>query len=58
MQDAVVPANCIYTADVMTPEGITKAFEDYYSQRYQYSYEQFKSSSAMSQSVFGHVRNW
>ncbi|KAF8923630.1 hypothetical protein BGZ58_002719 [Dissophora ornata] len=53
MHDAVVLANCIYTADNITPEGITRAFEDFYNQRYQYSYDQFKNSSKMTQTFFG-----
>ena len=56
MQDAVALANCIYISDDMTPEGITRVFENYCSQRYQYSFDQFKNSGTMTRTFFGQVR--
>ncbi|KAF9171844.1 hypothetical protein BGX21_006472 [Mortierella sp. AD011] len=53
MHDAVILTNCIYEMKDVSAESIKAAFQSYYDQRFAYSNEQFKSSSAMSRTMFG-----
>ncbi|KAF9352367.1 hypothetical protein BGX26_009812 [Mortierella sp. AD094] len=53
MQDAVVLSNCLYNISEYTPENITKAFEEYYKQRYHRAKEQVEISHAMTKIIAG-----
>ncbi len=55
MQDAVVLSNCLYNISEYTPENITKAFEEYYKQRYHRAKEQVEISHAMTKILAGQV---
>ncbi|KAF8955867.1 hypothetical protein BGZ46_002524 [Entomortierella lignicola] len=53
MQDAVVLANCIYNMTDASEAGLTEAFKDYYSQRFERSHGQIKRSAVMSSVMSG-----
>ncbi|KAF9358726.1 hypothetical protein BGX26_001065 [Mortierella sp. AD094] len=57
MHDAVILTNCINEMKDASVNSIKAAFQSYYDQRFNYSNEQFKNSSAMSRTMFGQTRS-
>ncbi|KAF9343043.1 hypothetical protein BGX26_006377 [Mortierella sp. AD094] len=53
MQDAVVLANCIYNMPDKSPESITRAFKEYYAQRFDRAEWHLQRSADMNKVLFG-----
>ncbi|KAF9931911.1 hypothetical protein FBU30_009332 [Linnemannia zychae] len=53
MEDAVILANALYEIRTVNPENITKAFQEYYDERYPHAVEQLKFSRLFTMLMVG-----